>query len=173
MDEDIIIAIIEIYKAGDIIERKAVFGEVQKSFPHLTYADYSTIVDELHNKDILIHEGTHRNHYIYNDSNRYLDRYKERQAARNKKKTLDDKTESRKAWKERNWVLVQIIESSVSNFISLIIGIVLGGIGGYLIGTNTKEKIFPKELQPPTQSPARSILPQPKPTAPHNVDTVN
>lgn len=131
MDEDIVILIIETYKAGIISERKAVFNEVRKTYPDLEYGNYGKIIDSLHDKDILFHKGL-PDHYVFMDPHGYYTTYKEKLLERKKKAAKDEKTKTRKDWKERNWILAKAIEVSVST----VIGLIIGGIVGYVIGSS-------------------------------------
>jgi len=148
--EDIIVFILEYYKSHfpESVNRETVLSELHKKQHRVLESLFRKSMDYLLLCNSLKETGI-RDVYLYNEieAEGELSRYKAYQKNRDYVDSLAKKTQRRKDWKERNWVLAKAIDSLISTGTTLVIGAVIGLIAGYYIGATKKtENTQPQTL---------------------------
>jgi hypothetical protein len=131
MNTDLAIDILEIYKAGKIQDRQAVYMELRLKEKHelLDIGVYSQTMDDLHARNCLKETGT-ANRYILNPGKDCIPKLKSDLAFILKEADKDRKARESKRWQETHYLQAEFFKVSVGKGAALLVGLIIGLLAG-------------------------------------------
>lgn len=144
IDENLLIDILSALKAGEEYP-----SDIQRSWDKaLIFVDplkFKEHWEWLKSRNHIVQKPNQNDlaRVIINPNKNILPELLIKQGARRLSSEQDERIEKSKKWKEEHWVLAKIIDSSINTIVALFIGLIAGGIGGYLIGK--KNQTLPKD----------------------------
>lgn len=158
MDENLLIDILSALKAGEEYpsdiqrawDKSLVFVDPLKFKEHWEWLKSRNHIIQKPNQNDLAR-------VIINPNNNILPELLIKQGARRLSSEQDERIEKSKKWKEEHWILAKIIDSSINTIVALIIGLIAGGVGGYLIAKKSQTPSKDQEKTPKTDSISKPL----------------